>query len=59
MLHGVIQDDAVVVVDDLGLVPELDRPRPSAVGRNAKAGGHYPWLRCHREQDKLATFGSP
>lgn len=37
MLHGVIQDDAIVVVDDLGLVPELDRPRPSAVGRNATA----------------------
>src|SRR5689334_8678969 len=26
VFHGVVQDDTVVVVGDLGLVPELDRP---------------------------------
>ena len=30
-----IQDDAVVVVDDLGLVPELDRATEPALGDRA------------------------
>jgi hypothetical protein len=31
---GVVDYNAVVVVDELGLVPELDRPsRPMAIGR--------------------------
>ena len=38
LLHSVIQDDAVVVVDDLGVVSELDRPSEPSLGDRASVG---------------------
>jgi hypothetical protein len=31
LLHGVVEHDTVNVVDDLGFVPELDRPAQAAL----------------------------
>jgi hypothetical protein len=38
LLDGVVQDHAVVVVGQLGLVPELDRPAEPALGDRAGVG---------------------
>jgi hypothetical protein len=39
-LHVVIEDDAVVVVDDLALVTKLDRVYPTGPWRSVAHHGH-------------------